>query len=466
MDTSLVLSVVLFLPAADPAKFDKKSPELAKVAELHGVAIHFGRPLVYFLTDYLTECATESEKREFRFVEGQMKKVRELLATAEDDNDTVLDRLAKVLTPVQLRRFREVFCQRDGLMALRFETFARPLNVTDVQKKAILALVEKYHDESCQFHRAMFVSRTKAEASFAGRQVIALSWELDAEILKVLSDKQRKAWMDLLGNPVDREIVMSVALSPDGSKIAFSGTATGYGNFIGLMNADGRGRRRILDDGEGVCCPRFSPDGKTILYSTTKGGSPGLDVMKADGTDAKRIPLGWHEASHGGCYSPDQTSIAFGTEKGCAILDVRSGKVRVLANTWVRPVFSPNADAIVYQLSVESDRDGSMHPEDLFLIKRDGTGDRPLGVAGYNAEFSKDGRVFCLAGDDGQQDVWSIRVDGTDKRQLTTTGGIKRSLSVASQAEKLIFLHGNEIRRLDLYDMKLDGSGLTRISTK
>ena len=112
----------------------------------------------------------------------------------------------------------------------------------------------------------------------------------------------------------------------------------------------------------------------------------------------------------------------------------------------------------------ERDMYETIVPGSMQLASADGAWANDLGVIGYNPEFSRDGRIVFLSGEDGRQDIWSMKPDRSDQRQLTKTGGTKRSLSAAAGADKIIFLHqAAKDEPLQLYEMSLDGTGLQKL---
>ncbi|MEZ4729030.1 MAG: SH3 domain-containing protein [Caldilineaceae bacterium] len=59
------------------------------------------------------------------------------------------------------------------------------------------------------------------------------------------------------------------SLSPDGNQIAFS--RIGNANGIYLINADGSNERKIFGERDGLMSPKWSPDGKWIVFSRNDG---------------------------------------------------------------------------------------------------------------------------------------------------------------------------------------------------
>jgi len=74
------------------------------------------------------------------------------------------------------------------------------------------------------------------------------------------------------------------ALSPDGSTIAF----TYMGDIWTVPASGGEARRLTVHEGEDIC-PFFSPDGRTILFSSRRYNNYDLFVIPADGGPARQL---------------------------------------------------------------------------------------------------------------------------------------------------------------------------------
>ena len=91
--------------------------------------------------------------------------------------------------------------------------------------------------------------------------------------------------------------------SPDGTRLAFSDSASGSIGDLFVMNADGTDVRRVAVGGTG---PVWSPDGSMLAFRTHGRGATW--VVRADGTHLTRLPTG----SWGGLsWSPDSRYVAF-----------------------------------------------------------------------------------------------------------------------------------------------------------
>src|SRR5262249_39557437 len=75
---------------------------------------------------------------------------------------------------------------------------------------------------------------------------------------------------------------------------------------IWSMRANGLEAKQLTKGNDPDADPRFSPDGKRVLYTTLRGGFPEIWLMNRDGSEAKFVTKGSQ-----GSWSPDGKSIIF-----------------------------------------------------------------------------------------------------------------------------------------------------------
>jgi hypothetical protein len=103
--------------------------------------------------------------------------------------------------------------------------------------------------------------------------------------------------------------------SPDGSRIAFV-SARGGSFGIYVMNADGSNVVRVSAPSVHEIDPAWSPDGNSIAFSRVIAGRGDIYVMNADGTNVRRLTNA-SESEGNPAWSPDGSMIAFDRQRAC-----------------------------------------------------------------------------------------------------------------------------------------------------
>jgi TolB protein len=143
--------------------------------------------------------------------------------------------------------------------------------------------------------------------------------------------------------------------SPDGRSIAFSSGRSGVSQIY-VMNADGKGAARRLGNSPADASePAWSPDGRRIVVAV--GDPPHVYVMLADGR-GKAHPLGGGGASQAfPAWSPDGTRIAYvRRESGGPATELwvmkangtSPRRVTNLGGTVTSPAWSPDSTQIAF----------------------------------------------------------------------------------------------------------------------
>ena len=105
------------------------------------------------------------------------------------------------------------------------------------------------------------------------------------------------------------------SVSSDGRKMAcISLRSPNYGLWI--MNTDGTSQTRLTWDGNGDRAPRFSPDGKKVVYWS--GGfeiAPKIWMINVDGSNKTRLTTSSYQDIYPS-WSPDGKKIIFESDKG------------------------------------------------------------------------------------------------------------------------------------------------------
>lgn len=217
---------------------------------------------------------------------------------------------------------------------------------------------------------------------------------------------------------------MQPLYSPDGKSLLFSSNR--YGSYdLFLMPAEGGAAQRLTFNGSAEFASSFSPDGKWIVYYSGAYGS--TDVYKIRTTGGEPIRLTWdtYEREYFGSLSPDGKRIAYNHNSSPGNWRRRAYEGSNNADIWIADFTAP----------LSNPKRLTKNPSDDF---------RPM--------FSRDGeRIYYASDRKGQVNLYSMDLNGSGEKQLTfhTTDGA-RIPSYAPQAEKIAYEYNSEIWLLDL----------------
>lgn len=157
-------------------------------------------------------------------------------------------------------------------------------------------------------------SLSKGPAWIPGKmEVVYATWRLGPPqiLLHRLTTGERKKVVGLPGGS------HSPAVSPDGSKVAFISARGGSSPDLYVVNMDGSGLKRLTKNDDDESSPAWSPDGKTLLYSSRYKGNSLLFTAPADGSGspARLRVVGVLNATEPD-WSPDGKTIVFTTQRG------------------------------------------------------------------------------------------------------------------------------------------------------
>lgn len=243
---------------------------------------------------------------------------------------------------------------------------------------------------------------------------------------------------------VDEGFDGDVAVDPKGQWLVFSSTRHSEHADIYLQKVDGLSVTQLTADDADDAFPVFSPDGGRIAFCSTRAGNWDIYVMGIDGKNRVQVTNSPMQEIHP-TFSPDGTRLAYSamsTRSGqweLWTVDLGTGE-RKMIGFGLFPRWSPNKnkDQIAFQKArARGSRWFSLWTLDLV----DGEARRVTEVAvSSNAaivspSWSPDGKRLSFAtivepsrmiGDKpvGQQDIWTINADGTNRRRITDGNGI------------------------------------------
>lgn len=232
------------------------------------------------------------------------------------------------------------------------------------------------------------------------------------------------------------------SFSPDGQSVLFTSTRTGQKQLFRVQLATGRVTqltRGPRSHEYGV----FSPDGSKIALLSNHFGSRELCIMNADGAGLKRVTEGGHGLDERPAWSPDGRFLAFDWgRKGSQDIWLVELASRQFSRVTTEPSFeawpswSPDGKQLVFVA-----RRGAT--SDLFVIERDGSGERPLHRSvrfKYAPAWSPDGGSVVFWSSEGwDSQICRVGVDGTGLRTLTRRWFRNWSPCVSPDGRKIAF---------------------------
>jgi Tol biopolymer transport system component len=218
---------------------------------------------------------------------------------------------------------------------------------------------------------------------------------------------------------------------------------------IWTMAADGSDRTRLTTDLAEDFDPSWSPDGSRIAFRSHRDGNEEVYVMAADGSQQRNLSRS-PTSDYSPAWSPDGTTIAFASDRDgdpneIYVMGVDgSNQIRVTDNPGIDeyPTWSPDGTQIAFHCTMGRVNPNGTGDFEICVIDRDGTNLHQLtDTPGENTQpdWSPDGASIAFesnrlgwpslptvtpAGYDGEsfgdQDVWMMRTDGSQQRNLTS----------------------------------------------
>jgi formylglycine-generating enzyme required for sulfatase activity len=200
---------------------------------------------------------------------------------------------------------------------------------------------------------------------------------------------------------------------------------------IWSMHASGKNAKPLTKSEGADADPRFSPDGKRILYTTLKGGFPEIWLMNRDGADATFVTKGSQ-----GSWAPNGGSIVFINDNQTFVRDLTTGKERLVTpKTWERcgvPTFSPDGQRV----AVASRHLGNIG---IFLLDVDGKQSSQLKTeeACCTPCWSKDGKKVLYQTVNGH--IHEVGIDGKGADQITFGADVQHDARYSPDGKMVVF---------------------------
>ena len=169
------------------------------------------------------------------------------------------------------------------------------------------------------------------------------------------------------------------SFDPEGKTIVFADfLEEGTENLeIYTISIDGTSLSKLTDNPARDYFPKYSPDGKTIVFSSERDGNIQLYTMSSNGENTKRL-IGDDFFNNNGSFSPDGLNIIFQSNRGgnFDLYKINSdgrGEIQNITNNSADDFdafYSPDGSRIVYRSNKGSDDSMSY---DIFVMAASGS---------------------------------------------------------------------------------------------
>jgi TolB protein len=180
----------------------------------------------------------------------------------------------------------------------------------------------------------------------------------------------------------------------------------------------------VTESANQTFAPRWSPDGRSILYSMAVGGNTDIYRISANGGTPQRLTNA-PGIDVGGSYSPDGSKIVFESDRSGGqqlyVMNADGSDQRRISfggGRYATPEWSPRGDLIAFTKIAGNFRIGVMTPQ--------GSGERLLTNSWQDEAptFAPNGRVIQFfrtsQGRGGDARIYQVDITGANERRIPT----------------------------------------------
>src|SRR5215471_6676882 len=279
----------------------------------------------------------------------------------------------------------------------------------------------------------------------------------------------------------DLETATDPQISPDGTKVVF------VRNFSDIMkdrkrsnlwivNHDGSDLRPLAAGNENDDSPRWSPDGKRLLYLSTSDGSAQINVRWMDSGQTARITHVSKSVS-GMEWSPDGRWIAFAMPVADETKPFAEMPAKPEGAEWAKPAKT------IRRMVYRTDEEGYLEEahKQLFIVPAEGRTPRQLTRGAFDHEgpfvWTPDAKAIIFSANRHEDweyqplnsEIYEVSIGDSSIKALTDRNGPDRSPTLSPDGRQIAYIgfddryQGYQVTRL--YVMNRDSTGARVITT-
>jgi TolB protein len=263
-----------------------------------------------------------------------------------------------------------------------------------------------------------------------------------------------------LAHKIADEVVLQFSgeLGVADTKIAYATGPAGAKEIV-IADYDGFGPVSLTRNGSINLTPVWSPDARSLAYTSYKNGYPDLFRMFPFERRPEQTLAAFSGINSSPAWSPDGQQLALTLSKDgnpeIYVLSIATGILRRLtrhAGIDTEPTWSPTGR----QLAFISNRAGA--PQ-VFVMDPEGANVRQLTFGGHQTQprWSPKGDTIAYTSRQGTHDVWTIQSDGSNARRLTAGPGDNQGSSWSPNGRHLMF-QSSRLGGWQIFSMLVDGS--------
>lgn len=254
-------------------------------------------------------------------------------------------------------------------------------------------------------------------------------------------------------------------LSPDGNKIVFTSNRTGTYQIY-LCESDGSNIIQLTNSIGSNASPVWSPDGSKIVFASERDNDSEIYIMNANGTEQKRLTKQPGDDSHPK-FSPDGRSIIFNSSRTTPDLSVpwlsqymeiftmdtdgnNVKQITSFKSICTFPSFSPDGSKIVFRRITNDpghnwSLDNIKVNSEVFVINNDGS--NPINISNSEAFdgwpwWMPDSKTVLFTSNRGgiknMGQLYTVKLDGTGLTRITDVNDSFIQASVSKDGKTIL----------------------------